>query len=137
LGQDRQGHKPVYTAPTEDAATTRFLEFSETWGDKYLAIVRLWENAWAEFVPFLQFDAEVRRIVCTTNAIESVSARIRRAVRARGHFSSETAALKCVYLAATSLDPAGKGRKRWTSRWKRALQAFDIAFNGRLSRVHN
>ncbi len=55
--------KPVYTAPTEDAATSRFLEFCEEWGQKYPAIVRLWENAWAEFVPFLQFDAEIRRIV--------------------------------------------------------------------------
>ncbi|WP_443033149.1 IS256 family transposase [Streptomyces sp. A1-5] len=128
--------KPVYTAPTEDAATTRFLEFTETWGEKYPAIVRLWENAWAEFVPFLQFDAEIRRIVCTTNAIESVNARIRRAVRARGHFPSEAAALKCVYLAVMSLDPTGKGRKRWTSRWKRALQAFDITFDGRLSAAH-
>ncbi|GAU71576.1 hypothetical protein SSP35_51_00070 [Streptomyces sp. NBRC 110611] len=125
--------KPVYTAPTEDAATTRFLEFTEAWGDKYPAIGRLWENAWAEFVPFLQFDAEIRRIVCTTNANESVNARIRRTVRARGHFPSEAAALKCVYLAVMSLDPTGKGRKRWITRWKLALQAFDIAFDGRLS----
>ena len=125
--------KPVYTAPTEEAAMERFMEFSETWGAKYPAIIRLWENAWAEFVPFLQFDSEIRRIVCTTNAIESVNARIRRAVKARGHFPSEQAALKCVYLAVMSLDPTGKGRKRWTSRWKRALQAFDLAFDGRLS----
>jgi putative transposase len=125
--------KPVYTAPTEDAATTRFLEFAETWGSKYPAIVRLWDNAWAEFVPFLAFDTEIRRIVCTTNAIESVNARIRRAVRARGHFPTEQAALKCVYLAIMSLDPTGTGRKRWTNRWKRALQAFDIAFDGRLT----
>ncbi len=111
--------KPVYTAPTEDAAISRFLEFSEEWGGKYPAIVRLWENAWAEFVPFLRFDAEIRRIVCTTNAIESVNARIRRAVRARGHFHSENAALKCIYLAVMSLDPTGTGRKRWTTRWKR------------------
>jgi putative transposase len=125
--------KPVYTAPTEDAATERFLEFSETWGKKYPAIVRLWENAWAEFVPFLQFDVEIRRIVCTTNAIESVNARIRKAVRARGHFPTEQAALKCVYLAVMSLDPTGTGAKRWTRRWKPALQAFDIAFDGRLT----
>lgn len=127
--------KPVCTAPAEDAATSRFLEFCEEWGGKYPAIVRLWENAWAEFVPFLQFDAEIRRIVCTTNAIESVNARIRRAVRARGHFPSENAALKCVYPAVMPLDPTGTGRRRWTTRWKRALQAFDIAFDGRLT--HN
>lgn len=125
--------KPVYTAPTEDAALERFLEFSETWGKKYPAIVRLWEGAWAEFVPFLQFDVEIRKIVCTTNAIESVNARIRKAVRARGHFPTEQAALKCVYLAVMSLDPKGTGAKRWTMRWKAALQAFDITFDGRLT----
>ncbi|WUG36849.1 IS256 family transposase [Streptomyces sp. NBC_00459] len=125
--------KPVYTAPTEDAATTRFLEFAETWGKKYPAIVRLWESSWAEFTPFLQFDAEIRRIVCTTNSIESVNARIRKAVRARGHFPTEQAALKCVYMAVMSLDPTGAGRKRWTMRWKGAMNAFDLAFDGRLT----
>ena len=95
--------------------------------------MRLWENAWPEFVPFLQFDKEIRRIVCTTNAIESVNARIRKAVKARGHFPNEQAALKCVYLAVMALDPTGKGRARWTQRWKPALNAFDIRFDGRLS----
>jgi transposase-like protein len=125
--------KPVYQAPTVDAAEERFLEFCETWGTKYPAIVRLWENAWAEFVPFLQFDREIRRIVCTTNAIESVNARIRKAVKARGHFPNEQAALKCVYLAVMALDPTGTGRARWTARWKGALNAFDITFDGRLT----
>lgn len=125
--------KPVYTAPTEDAALERFVEFSEVWGKKYPAIVRLWENAWAEFVPFLSFDVEVRRVICTTNAIESVNARIRKAVRSRGHFPNEQAALKCVYMAIMSLDPTGAGRKRWMTRWKAALNAFEIAFDGRLS----
>ncbi|MFI6408723.1 IS256 family transposase [Streptomyces sp. NPDC050548] len=125
--------KPVYTAPTEDAATTRFLEFAETWGKKYPAIVRLWESSWPEFTPFLQFDAEIRRIVCTTNSIESVNARIRKAVRARGHFPTEQAALTCVYMAVMSLDPTGAGRKRWTMRWKGAMNAFDLAFDGRLT----
>ncbi|MEU6972941.1 IS256 family transposase [Kitasatospora aureofaciens] len=125
--------KPVYTAPTEDAALERFVEFTEAWGRKYPAIVRLWENAWAEFVPFLSFDVEVRRVICTTNAIESVNARIRKAVRSRGHFPNEQAALKCVYMAIMSLDPTGDGRKRWMTRWKAALNAFEIAFDGRLS----
>lgn len=125
--------KPIYTAATADQAEERFLEFSETWGKKYPAIIRLWESAWAEFVPFLQFDSEIRRIVCTTNAIESVNARIRKAVRSRGHFPNEQAALKCVYLAVMSLDPTGQGRARWTQRWKAALNAFDITFNGRLT----
>jgi transposase-like protein len=83
--------RPVYTAPTEAAAMERFLEFCETWGERYPAIVRLWENAWSEFVPFLSFDVEIRKIICTTNAIESVNSRIRRAVKARGHFPNEQA----------------------------------------------
>ncbi|MCK9905259.1 IS256 family transposase [Frankia sp. Cpl3] len=125
--------RPVYTAPTEGAATERWLEFAEAWGARYPAIVRLWENAWAEFTPFLAFDAEIRRVICSTNAIESVNARIRRAVRARGHFPNETAALKCIYMAVMSLDPTGQGRKRWVIRWKGALNAFDVAFDGRLT----
>lgn len=125
--------KPVYRAATVAEAEERFLEFQEKWGRKYPAIVRLWSNSWAEFVPFLQFDREIRRVVCTTNAIESVNARIRKAVKARGHFPNEQAALKCVYLAVMALDPTGKGRARWTQRWKAALNAFDISFDGRLS----
>jgi hypothetical protein len=88
----------------------------------YPAIIRLWERAWAEFTPFLAFDPEIRRIICSINAIESVNARIRRAVKARGHFPNEQAALKCVYIAVMSLDPTGTGRKRWTMRWKPALK---------------
>lgn len=68
-----------------------------------------------------------------TNAIESVNARIRRAVKARGHFPNEQAALNCVYVAIMSLDPTGTGRKRWTMRWKPALNAFEIGFDGRLA----
>jgi len=125
--------KPVYTAPAEAAAKERFTESAEVWGGRYPAIVRLWDNAWAEFVPFLAFDTEIRRVICSTNAIESVNARIRRAVKARGHFPNDQAAFKCVYLAITSLDPTGTGRKRWTMRWKAALNAFDMAFDGRLA----
>ncbi|MFF5638148.1 transposase [Streptomyces sp. NPDC012825] len=91
------------------------------------------KNAWEEFTPFLRFDTEACRIVCTTNAIESVNARIRRAVKARGHFPNEQAALKCVYMAIMSLDPTGKGQTRWTLHWKIALNTFDITFDGRLS----
>ena len=87
----------------------------------------------AEFVPFLRFDKEIRTVVCTTNSIESINARIRRAVNARGHFPTEQAALKCVYLALMSLDPTGAGQKRWSNRWKAALNAFEITFDGRLS----
>lgn len=125
--------RPVYQAPTEQAALDRFAEFSATWETSYPAIVRLWEASWAEFVPFLNFDPEIRTIICTTNAIESLNARFRRAVKARGHFPSEQAALKCLYLVIRSLDPTGRGRRRWSNRWKKALNAFDITFDGRLS----
>ena len=83
-------------------------------------------------MPFLAFDAEIRTVIYTTNAIESVNARIRRAVRARGHFPTEQAALKCVYMAIMSLDPTGVGRQRWSNRWKAALNAFTLAFPGRI-----
>jgi transposase-like protein len=124
--------KLVYTAASESAALDAFVAFTETWGARYPAIVRLWENAWAEFVPFLAFDKEIRGVICTTNSIESLNARIRRAVNARGHFPTEQAALKCVYLAIMSLDPTGKGRQRWIIRWKAPLNAFELAFPGRL-----
>ncbi|WP_030621477.1 IS256 family transposase, partial [Streptomyces achromogenes] len=122
----------VSTAPTEEAALERSTEFADAWSRKYPPIVKLWENAWEESAPFLRFDTEVRRIVRTTNAIESVNARIRRAVKARGHFPNEQAALKCVYMAIMSLDPTGRDQARWNMRWKTALNAFDITFDGRL-----
>ena len=102
--------RPVYTASSEAAAKERFTEFSGKWGTQYPAITRLWANAWSEFVPFLDYDVEIRRVICSTNAIESLNARYRRAIKARGHFPSEQAALKCLYLVTRSLDPTGQGR---------------------------
>jgi putative transposase len=132
-GEVARDIKPVYTAPSEQAALDAFAEFSEKWEKRYPAIIRLWSDAWAEMVPFLAFDTEIRKVVCTTNAIESINARLRRAVNARGHFPNETAALKCLYLAIRALDPTGRGRRRWTNRWKAALNAFDITFDGRVT----
>ena len=125
--------RPVYTAPTEAAAKARFEEFAEKWCTMYPAIRKLWENAWTEFIPFLDYDVEIRRIICSTNAIESLNARYRRAVRARGHFPNDAAALKCLYLVTRSLDPTGRGRARWVTRWKPALNAFAITFEGRIN----
>jgi hypothetical protein len=85
----------------------------------------------------LDYDVEIRRVICSTNAIESLNARYRRAVRARGHFPTEQAALKCLYLVTRSLDPTGKGRARWVTRWKPALNAFAITFEGRLFPSNN
>jgi putative transposase len=78
------------------------------------------------------YDVEIRKIICSTNAIESLNARYRRAVRVRGHFPNEQAALKCLYLTTRSLDPTGQGRARWVTRWKPALNAFAITFPGRM-----
>ncbi len=134
LGPDRPRPPTRSTPPRRRAeAWPRFEEFSEKWGNPYPAITRLWHNAWSEFVPFLDYDVEIRRIICSTNAIESLNARYRRAVRARGHFPNEQAALKCLYLVTRSLDPTGKGRARWAMRWKPALNAFAITFEGRIT----
>jgi len=108
--------KPIYTAPTADAALAALDELEVKWGPKYRAMIRLWRNAWNEFIPFLDYDVEIRTVICSTNAIESLNARYRRAVRARGHFPTEQAAMKCLYLVTRSLDPTGTGRTRWTVR---------------------
>lgn len=84
-----------------------------------------------EFVPFLDYAVEIRRVLCSTNAIESLNARYRGAVWARGHFPTEQAALKCRYLVTRSLDPVGQGRTRWTMRWKPVIDAFAITFSDR------
>ena len=123
--------KPIYTAVNATAARAAFDDLAEKWGARYPAVVRLWDNAWAEFIPFLDYDVEIRTVICSTNAIESLNARYRRAVKARGHFPNEQAALKCLYLVTRSLDPTGVGRARWTMRWKPALNAFAITFADR------
>ena len=123
--------KPIYTASSPNAARAALDELTEKWGKRYGAIIRLWESAWEEFIPFLDYDLEIRSVICSTNAIESLNARYRRAVRARGHFPTEQAALKCLYLVTRSLDPTGAGRARWTMRWKPALNAFAITFQDR------
>lgn len=87
-----------------------------------------WENAWSEFVPFLDYDAEIRRVIYSPNAIASLHARMRRTTRACGHFPNEQAAMKRLYRVVRSLDPTGTGANRWMNRWKPVL----IAFAGRL-----
>lgn len=124
--------RPVYTAVNEDDAQVRLDEFHDKWGDRYPAIRTLWANAWSEFVPFLDYSPEIRRVIYSTNAIESLNARFRRATRARGHFPNEQAAMKCLYMVVRSLDPTGTGQERWMNRWKPALNAFAITFEGRL-----
>jgi transposase-like protein len=109
--------RPIYTAVNATAARAAFDDLSEKWGQRYPAMIKLWDNAWAEFIPFLDYDVEIRRVICSTNAIESLNARYRRAIKARGHFPNEQSALNCLYLVTRSLDPTGVGRARWTMRW--------------------
>ena len=123
--------KPIYTAVNAETARAALGDLAEKWGTRYGAIIRLWENAWEQFIPFLDYDVEIRQVICSTNAIESLNARYRRAVKARGHFPTEQAALKCLYLVTRSLDPTGAGRTRWATRWKPALNAFAITFGDR------
>jgi transposase-like protein len=104
--------RPIYTAVNATTARAALDQLADKWGQRYPAVVRLWHNAWEEFIPFLDYDLEIRKVICSTNAIESLNARYRRAVKARGHFPNEQAALKCLYLVTRSLDPTGQGRAR-------------------------
>ena len=129
--------KPIYQAPNADAAAAALDDLDQKWGARYPAIIRLWRSAWAEFIPFLDYDVEIRRVICSTNAIESLNARFRRAVRARGHFPNEQSAMKTLYLVVRSLDPKGTGQTRWAVRWKPALNAFAITFADRMPAAEN
>ena len=107
----------------------RFAEFSGRWEAKYPAIVKLWENAWAEFVPFLAFDTQIRTLITTTNAIESVNSVIRKFTRNRKIYPNEESALKIVYMAIH------EASRKWTMpihHWKQALNHFAILFESRM-----
>ena len=125
--------RAIYTAPTVAAAEAEFETFSDDWRSKYPAMIRSWENSWPEFVPFLEFPADLRKLVYTTNAIESLNARFRRAVRHRGHFPNEQAAMKVLYLVATSRK---KNRENMTGRingWKAILNTLTVHYGDRIA----
>jgi putative transposase len=125
--------RPIYTAADEAAAAAALEDFAAAWGDRYPAIVKVWRAHWAEFTPFLAFPPEVRRVIYTTNLIESMNARLRKVTRNRGQFPSEQAALKVLYLAVRNLqDYRGPNTGIRSSGWKQALQAFTIYFDGRI-----
>ena len=125
--------RQIYEAPTVEAAESAFAEFSEHWADIYPAMIRSWENSWAEFVPFLEFPAELRKVVYTTNAIESLNARFRRAVRHRGHFPNEQAALKVLYLVATQRRPNRQDLTGRINGWKTILNALTVHYGDRIA----
>ena len=132
-GQITAQMRKIYTAPTVAAAEAHFEEFSEEWAEKYPAMIRSWETSWDEFVPFLEFPAELRKVVYTTNAIESLNARFRRAIRHRGHFPNEQAAMKVLYLVATSKK---KNRPNLTGQmngWKTILNTLSVHYGDRIA----
>jgi putative transposase len=126
--------KPVYTAISVEAAADAMDTFELTYGDRYPGIVAVWRSAWERFIPFLAYPAVIRRIVYTTNMVESVNYQMRKASKTRGHFPDEDAALKLFRLIARDISTtrggvAGTG----TQGWAEALNAFAIHFPGRLN----
>jgi putative transposase len=132
-GQIAKVLREVYTAPTADAAEQRFAEFETDWGGRYPAIIRLWRQAWEQFIPFLAFPPEIRRVVYTTNAIESLNARFRQATRRRGHFPGDQAALKVLYLVIRTPRPNRANVTGTTTGWKKALNALVMYYGERIT----
>jgi putative transposase len=120
--------RDVYSAPSEDAARQALDAFDERYGKKYPGALKLWNARWTEVVPFLSFPQEIRRILYTTNAVESLNYQLRKALRPKGHFPTDDAVLKVVYLAIK------QASLRWqrSPRWPAALAHFAIAFPNRL-----
>lgn len=125
--------RAVYEAPTLEAAQANFDEFAEQWRSVYPAMISAWENAWDEFVPFLDFPAELRRVVYTTNAIESLNAQFRRGVRHRGHFPNEQSAMKVLYLIATRRRPNRQDLTGQIRGWKTILNTLTIHYGDRIT----
>lgn len=95
--------KPIYTAVNEQAAEAAMDQFEERFGDRYGGIVKLWRDSWERFVPFLAYPPEIRRVVYTTNMIESINFQLRKATKNRGAFPSERSALKLLYMAVRQI----------------------------------
>ena len=125
--------KTIYTAPTVEAAQAAFEEFATTWEDRYPAMVATWRTSWEQFTPFLKFPAPIRKLVYTTNAIESLNSRFRHAARRRGHFPNEQAALKVLYLVIRN--PI-KNRPNITGKiagWKDILNTLAMFYGDRIT----
>lgn len=125
--------REIYTAPTIDAAEARFAEFADTWAERYPAMIDTWRRSWAEFVPFLAFPVELRTIVYTTNAVESLNARFRKGVRHRTHFPNEQAALKVLYLVALERRPSRSNPTGRINGWKSILNSLSIHYGERIA----
>lgn len=125
--------KPIYTAPTIDAAVDALDVLETEWGARYPAIVDLWRRNWERFIPFLAFDPAIRKIIYTTNAIESLNYQLRKVTKTKGHFPTEDAVLKIFYMAICNIgNHRGGDLGTNTQGWRQALNAFAIAFPGRI-----
>ena len=126
--------KPMYRAVNADAAREALDAFDAEWGDRYPAITQLWERNWDRFVPFLDFDPAIRKIIYTTNAIESMNYQLRKVTKARGSFPTDDAVYKILYLALGNIGTTRGGPLgTHTQGWQRALNAFAIAYPGRIN----
>jgi len=120
--------KKIYSADTVELAAEYLDEFEITWGDKYAAIIKSWRDNWNKVIPFFDYPKEIRKVIYTTNIIESLNRTLRKAVKNRGHFPTENAVMKVLYLAIKGVS------KKWTHPirdWKSALNQFAIRFGDR------
>ena len=121
--------RTIYTAATIEEAEMRLVEFAAKWSAGYPAIVQSWQRNWARIVPFFDYPAEIRKVIYTTNAIESVNMSLRKVTKNRGSFPNDDALIKLYYLALRNIS------KKWTmpiQNWKAALNRFTIMFDERM-----
>jgi putative transposase len=127
------GMRTIYTAPTLEAAELAFAGFQAEFGEQYPGAIDVWRRAWNDFVPFLDYPPELRRIVYTTNAIESINFQLRKITKTRGHFPSDAAAMKLLYLGLRNISTKrGGGSGTGTAGWTIALNTLAVFFPGRL-----
>ncbi len=124
--------KPIYTAPSAEAAQAELDAFGQgPWGQRFPTVAASWRRVWDKVIPFFAFPPEVRRVIYTTNAIESVNARLRKIIKTRGHFPSDDAATKLIWLALRNIT-AEWGRA--ANHWKTAMNQFAILYEDRFTK---
>jgi putative transposase len=124
--------KAIYRAETVEAAQDRLADFKDKWGDKYPTIGQSWRRNWEKVIPFLAYPPELRKLIYTTNAIESLHRSLRKNVRNRGHFPNDDAAIKLLYLVIRNISAKWRMPQRG---WKTVLNQFAILFEDRLQRA--
>ena len=125
--------RPIYTAPSAEAAEVELDAFEHgPWGQRFPTVVASWRRAWSNVIPFFAFPPEVRRVIYTTNAIESVNARLRKIIKTRGHFPSDDAAAKLIWLALRNIT-TDWGRA--ANSWKTAMNQFAILYEDRFTKA--